>query len=133
MTRRRPRRPLHSRACRSASATGVPNSGASSHGGYWDYPAGATRVPTPDASAAALGVPLWVDHLDIPIDRTGTYVVPVGEAVLPNGYLSEYNVTVANGEDGSYLTEGISLDIRTSPESSPYAWNAYLQGVVDGP
>lgn len=70
--------------------------------GYHDVPCGedpapghcASPVPSIDPSAAEMAVPLTVPSLAIPIDHTGRYVVDVGDAVLPNGILSEATATL---------------------------------------
>ena len=70
--------------------------------GYHDVPCGedpapghcASPVPSIDPSAAEMAVPLRVPSLTIPIDHTGRYIVDVGDAVLPNGILSEATATL---------------------------------------
>jgi hypothetical protein len=65
-------------------------------GGYHDVPcpeppppAGCgTPLPTLEAAAVASARPLSVARLEIPIDHVGSYEVPLGEALLPNGVVT---------------------------------------------
>lgn len=97
-------------------------------------PAGcSTPVPTPDRASRALGRPLHVAELDIPLDHLGAYAIAAGTAVLPNGYLTELSLAFANGEDGTYEAFGIRIELRPTPDASPEPMNRYERGRVDGP
>jgi hypothetical protein len=85
--------------------------------GYYGLPCGedgapescASPMPSIAPSAAAMAVPLRVSSLTIPIDHTGRYVVDVGDAVLPNGILSE-------------STASLSDDMRTDVLIPEWIW-----------
>jgi hypothetical protein len=93
--------------------------------GYHDVPCPdsgcATPVPSINPDTEADAEALHVASLEIPIDHTGAYLVDVGEALLPNGILTEATATLADdrrtdvvipdgiaivieGEDGQALT-----------------------------
>jgi hypothetical protein len=96
-------------------------------------PAGcASPVPTaaPDALAAAR--PLEVPVLDVPIDHEGAYDVLVGEAVLPNGILTEAALSLADpSPDGVFMREPAWLDIRSLEDGSQLV-NSYEHGWREG-
>lgn len=88
--------------------------------GYYGLPCGedgapescATPVPSIDPSAAEMAVPLRVPRLTIPIDHTGRYVVDVGDAVLPNGILSESTATLSDDmRTDVHIPERIWLEV----------------------
>ena len=66
-------------------------------GGYHDVPCPdppppegcGTPLPRLEAAAVAAARPLSVSRFEIPIDHVGAYEVPLGEASLPNGVVSE--------------------------------------------
>lgn len=103
--------------------------------GYHDVPCGAepgpgkcaSPVPTIAASAAAEAVPLSVPSLTIAIDHAGTYAVDVGDAILPNGILSEASATLANDRRVDVLIpQGIQLDV-VGEDGQPLS-NLYAHG-----
>ena len=75
----------------------------------------ATPVPTPDPSAMAAAESLVVDSLHIPIDHVGRYVIEVGEAVLPNGILTEATFSLRDAKPTDVLVtpDGVRLEVRT--------------------
>jgi hypothetical protein len=87
--------------------------------GYHDLPCPggengpcATSMPTIAPAAAAQAVPLDVSSLTVPIDHAGPYVVDTGEAVLPNGILSEATASLPNDTRLDVLIpEGIRLEV----------------------
>jgi hypothetical protein len=102
--------------------------------GYRDVPAGSTPVPTaaPDALEAAR--PLRLEAWDAPLDRVGRYEVEVGEAILPNGLLSEASFRLAPEHLGDLqVTEdGITLEVRPMDPGLPPLWNLYETGWQEG-
>ena len=89
-------------------------------GGYFDIPCGpdgtpdecASPVPSIAPKAAAEAVPLKVPSLVIPIGHVGEYAIDVGEAVLPNGILSEASATLADDTRTDVLIpDGIFLEV----------------------
>ncbi len=124
---------------RSLLCTETPVIGRSSPtiSGYHDVPCAgeapenpcASPVATADPSAVRSAVPLEVPRLEIPIDHTGEYVIPVGEAVLPNGILTEATFGVEDESPTDLLVapEGVYLEV-TSLEGGPPFVNAYDHG-----
>jgi hypothetical protein len=108
-------------------------------GGYHDVPCAgdppdgcATPVPSaaPDAIAAAR--PLEVTVLDVPIDREGAWDVLVGEAVLPNGLLTDATLTLADpSPDDVFMQQPVWLDIRSVDDGSRLS-NIYEHGWREG-
>jgi hypothetical protein len=88
--------------------------------GYGDVPCTgegpsgcATPVPSAAPDAIAEAVELHVPSLTIPIDHSGAYVVDVGEALLPNGILSEASLVLADDRRTDVLIpDGIALVIE---------------------
>lgn len=105
--------------------------------GYRDVPCSgeapentcATPLPTIEPAAAAAAVPLDVATLDIPIDHVGEYSIPVGQAVLPNGILSEAEFGLVEEAPSDVLVEahGMFLSI-TSLDGGPKFENVYQRG-----
>jgi len=89
----------------------------------------ASPVPSPDASALAAARPLEVSRLDIPIDHVGTYTIPVGEASLPNGILSEATFDLSNDSPTNLLvsSDGVFLQIESLEGGLPFE-NIYAHG-----
>ena len=84
-------------------------------------------VPTIAPSAEAKAVPLSVPSLTIPIDHTGAYVVDVGDAILPDGILSDASATLANDRRVDVLIpQGIQLEI-VGEDGQPLV-NLYTHG-----
>jgi hypothetical protein len=107
--------------------------------GYHDQPCGedgapescASPVPSIAPSAAKMAVPLRVPSLTIPIDHTGRYVVDVGDAVLPNGILSEATATLRDDVRTDVLIpEKIWLEV-IGDDGVPL-WNIYEHGWRSG-
>jgi hypothetical protein len=87
----------------------------------------ATPLPTIDPVAAGEAVPLEVASVVVPIDHAGAYVVDVGDAVLPNGILSDATATLANDTRIDVLIpDGVHLEIVG--EDGTQLENAYQQG-----
>ena len=107
--------------------------------GYTDVPCEtengpcATPLPTIDPAAAAAAVPLEVDALDIVIDHVGAYSIPVGEAVLPNGILSEVQFELADDMPSTVLLNPgfVHLEV-TSLDGGPRFDNIYQHGWHEG-
>jgi len=103
--------------------------------GYHDVPCGsdpapggcATPLPTINAGELPDAKPLEVTGLFVPIDHTGAYAVDVGDAVLPNGILSEATVPRANDTRSDLLIpDGIRLEL-IGEDGTPIE-NAYTHG-----
>ena len=75
----------------------------------------ASPLPTIDPAVAAMAVPLTIDALDVPIDHTGRYEIPLGIATVPNGMLSERALSIPDASpDGMLFSpDGIGLEIRS--------------------
>lgn len=110
--------------------------------GYHDVPCGpapggepgshcATPLPTIAPAAAEKAVPLRVPSVTIAIDHAGTYAIDVGDAVLPNGILSEATATLADDHRTDVLIpNGIWIEI-VGPDGKPLD-NAYIHGWHSG-
>jgi hypothetical protein len=69
-------------------------------------------MPTIAPTAAAEAVPLDVPSLTVPIDHAGPYGVDVGEAVLPNGILTEATASLPdNTRLDVLIPQGIWLEV----------------------
>jgi hypothetical protein len=109
--------------------------------GYRDVPCAgeppdgcATLVPARTRAATAGAVPLRVDRLDIPIDHTGDYRVKVGEARLPNGWLTDASFALVDDwPDGVTILSGRATMALQSLESDgkPFM-NVYEHGWREG-
>lgn len=107
------------------------------HGGYHDVPCAgeppdgcATPVPAVEPDAAAEAKALEVDRLDIQIDHTGDYEVKLGEALLPNGLLSQADVALVDDWPPglTILSGNIGVRIRSlEPDGLPF-FNIYEHG-----
>ncbi len=85
-------------------------------------PAGcATEPPAPRDASVAKAQPLEVASLDVPLDRVGVYEVKVGEAGLPDGYLTDRSFVLADDRpDDFWIDDAIRLEVRpTEPERPP--------------
>ncbi|MEA2653773.1 MAG: hypothetical protein QOI37_1000 [Chloroflexota bacterium] len=97
----------------------------------------ASPVPSPDASALAAARALEVSRLEIPIDHVGNYRVPVGEARLPNGLLSEAAFGLSNDSPTNFLvsSDGVFLQIVSLDGGLPFeniyahAWHKGVERV----
>lgn len=103
--------------------------------GYSDVPCNgegglgtcASPVPTIDPVTAKDAVPLEVTSVIVPIEHEGEYAIDIGEAVLPNGILSEGTVTLANDRRSDVLIpDGVRLEV-IGEDGKPLA-NAYEHG-----
>ncbi len=106
--------------------------------GYHDVPCGpvpggepgshcATPLPTIAPSAAEKAVALRLPVIEITIDRAGPYSIDLGDAVLPNGILSEAKATLADDRRSDVLIpDGVQLEVL-GPDGKPLL-NAYDQG-----
>ena len=67
--------------------------------------------------------------MDIPIDHAGTYKIPVGEATLPNGILSEASFDLGNESPTNVLvsSDGVFLQIESLDGGLPFE-NIYAHG-----
>jgi hypothetical protein len=103
--------------------------------GYHDIPCAsedgpcATPLPTIEPAAAAAAEPLDVARVDIPIDHIGSYSIPIGQAVLPNGILSASEFGLVDDAPTDVLLEpdGMFLAI-TSLDGGPRFDNFYQRG-----
>jgi hypothetical protein len=106
-------------------------------GGYRDVPcldaectAVATAHPDIDPAAVAVADPIVVERMDVPIDRVGSYEIPVGTGSLPNGILSEASFRFVDDWPDAVSIEGayVLLDVRSmEPDGRPFD-NYYLHG-----
>ena len=98
-------------------------------GGYFDYPSGATPVPTIDPAVAVDARQLRVAAMDIPLDRIGRYSVAIGNATLANGILQEAAFTLANLHPTTYSTaeDGVRIVVE-SLDGGPRFLNIYEHG-----
>jgi hypothetical protein len=103
--------------------------------GYHDVPCGgedgngpcASPVPTVDPDVAPRGSPLVVPRVDVPIDHVGSYVIDLGDAILPNGILSVTSATLSNNKRLDVLVpEGVRLEVL-GDDGKPLQ-NVYVQG-----
>jgi hypothetical protein len=97
-------------------------------------PAGcATLPPTPDPDAIEAAKPFRLDAIDIALEHRGAYEVRLGSATLPNGYLSERSLTLADPRPRSYwMNEGVFMDVRTDVEGRSFVGSVY-RDPFDGP
>jgi hypothetical protein len=98
-------------------------------------PAGcATPVPTPAPRARADAEALRIARLDIPIDHAGDYRVRLGEASLPNGWLSDASFAfVDEWPEGVTILSGrarMALD-SLEADGKPFD-NVYAHGWRNG-
>jgi hypothetical protein len=107
--------------------------------GYRDIPCSgeppdgcASPVPTVVPATASHAVPLHVPTIGIPLDREGRYDIPLGQAVLPNGILTEGSFTLADAHQTGYtLEDGVIALVVAGPDGKPIS-NVYEQGWRDG-
>ena len=90
-------------------------------------PAGcATVPPTPDPDAVRAATPFRLEAIDIPLGHRGAYEVRLGSATLPNGYLSERTLRLADPRPTSYwINTGVFLDVRSDVEGRPFVGSIY--------
>ena len=101
---------------------------------FGETPAGdptdcATLPPTPPAAAVAAARPLRVGVLDISLDHVGKYEIEVGEAGLPNGYLSRREFKLADSRPTKFwIKGGVMLDVRPTIAGRPPVGSIYRAG-----
>ena len=115
--------------------------GSPTFGGYHDVPcsgeapqnACASPVPTADPTAVAAARSLNVARLQIPIDHAGTYTIPVGDATLPNGILSDASFGLADDAPADLVLSdpGVYLAVTSLDGGRPF-FNAYDHGWQTG-
>jgi hypothetical protein len=92
---------------------GYPGGVKGSRGGYLDVPDGYTPFPSLEPAAVADAQPIHIPSLLIPIDKMGPHTIDLGTASLPNGYLTEGTVAMADPWPSSVLfTDGVVLVVR---------------------
>ena len=102
------------------------------HGGYYDgieaELLGGRPTIAPDALADAMA--LRITRLSIPIDHVGRYEVPVGEARLPNGILTDADFALVDDwpTGVSIVDGGVGLEIRSLDEGGKPIRNIYEHG-----
>jgi hypothetical protein len=109
-------------------------------GGYRDVPCQgeapdgcATPLPTLDPAAADAARALTIAVHDIPIDRVGRYEVPLGQAVLPNGVLTEASFRLRDPLLQTLSTaDGAWLEVRPVDPNGPPFDNYYMRGWHEG-
>jgi hypothetical protein len=88
----------------------------------------ATPPPTPRPASVAAARPLDIDALDIPLDHVGKYVVLVGDAGLPDGYLSERRAALADARPTAFwINDGIRLEVRPTQPGRPPVGSIYRE------
>jgi hypothetical protein len=93
----------------------------------------ATLPPTPDPDAVAAARPFRLDAIDVKLDHEGPYEVKLGQATLPNGYLSERSLTLADPQPEDYwIDDGVRLDVRPDVAGRPFVGSIY-RDPFDGP
>lgn len=105
--------------------------------GYWDVPCSgeapdapcAPPIPTIDPAAASGARAFSVSDLHIPIDHVGPYSIALGEAILPNGVLTDATLTLADDSPANLLLEGgrVELVLSSLDGGLPFE-NAYTHG-----
>jgi len=110
-----------------------PHLGAGSvmHGGYYDGTeaqiSGGRPTIAPDALADA--TPLLIPRLDIPVDHSGKYEVPIGEARVPNGILTDADFALVDDwPAGVSILDGVGLEIRSLDDGGTPIRNIYEHG-----
>jgi hypothetical protein len=89
----------------------------------------ATPLPAIEPSAAAAARGLELSAVDVGIDHLGDFAVPLGQAVLPNGVLSDAVYGLADERPSNVLVspDGLFLEIRSLDGGPPFR-NAYERG-----
>lgn len=87
-----------------------------------------TPIPTIDADAAADAQALVIPSISIPIDRVGTYVVPLGTAVLPNGVVTQVDARLASELRPDLETRHHAVALRIIGEDGGYRGNKWSDG-----
>jgi hypothetical protein len=102
------------------------------HGGYYDGTAAELLGGRPTIAPGALAdaMALRITRLSIPIDHVGRYEVPVGEARLPNGILTDADFALVDDwpPGVSIVDGGVGLEIRSLDEGGKPIRNIYEHG-----
>ncbi|MDQ2965631.1 MAG: hypothetical protein M3R57_07260, partial [Chloroflexota bacterium] len=86
----------------------------------------ATPPPTPRPASVAAATPLDIAALDIRLDHVGSYEILVGEASLPDGYLTERRASLVDTRPTAFWIElGIRLDVRPTEPGRPPVGSLY--------
>ena len=98
--------------------------------GYRDLPCAgetedtcATPLPALDPAAVAKARPLSIPRLDIPIDHRGSYAVPLGEVLIPNGVITSASFGFVDDwpEDLSISGSSVGITLRSlEPDGKPF-------------
>jgi hypothetical protein len=92
-----------------------------------------TPVPSPDPSTAAAARPLRIAALDVPVTTVGHHELEVGTAGLPNGYVAEATLRLANDAPAGLRLDGpLRLELRPTDPSRPPFGNVYQRGTFPG-
>jgi len=109
--------------------------------GYRDIPCAgeppdgcATPLPTLQPSAAKASRPIAIEARDVAIDHVGHYEIPLGQAVLPNGILTEARFSLRDPltQALSVGDAGVLLDVRSVDPGAPPFENYYMRGWHEG-
>jgi hypothetical protein len=87
----------------------------------------ATPPPTPPAALAAAAQGLRIDRKVLTIDHAGHYDVPLGTATLPNGYLSELNLGIADEQPTAYWIFSLGLKVTSDIPGRPEIGSLYRE------
>jgi hypothetical protein len=92
-------------------------------------------LPKPNAAARAQAHPLDVASAGYPLPSPGHYEIRVGEALLPNGYLTEARVRLADDRPESFHVKGyVRFQLRpTDPARPPYRDSLIQRPLQSGP
>lgn len=92
----------------------------------------ATPPPTPRPASERAAQQLAIRALDIPLDHTGSYEVAVGEASLPDGYMTERSASLADTRPTTFWIQGgIFIDVRPLVAGRPPVGSRY-RDLYDG-
>lgn len=92
-----------------------------------EAPAGcATPPPQPRPASERAAQQLAIRALDIPLDHVGSYEVAIGEASLPDGYMTERSASLADTRPTTYWIQGgIFIDVRPLLADRPPVGSRY--------
>jgi hypothetical protein len=103
--------------------------------GYQDVPCAgeppdgcASPVPTIDPAVADDGRPLRIPSIDVPLDHDGVYDIALGNAVLPNGVLSETTFALVDERQTTFALEDGAVSLVVSGPDGEPIWNVYQRG-----
>jgi hypothetical protein len=107
--------------------------------GYWDVPctgeapSGCATPLAPDPGLAGT-VPLSIPVLDLPVGGVGHHEVDVGQAIVPNGIVSDASFKLANQAQRGFLIDPgiVRLELRSTIPGRPPFDNVYRRGRFDG-